>query len=70
MSFVKDLEEGKEYELRVLNFLAKSYPNMRLAQNPKTLDIDLISPLGVNVEVKFDRVMDSTGNIFIEFECN
>lgn len=43
---------------------------MRLAQNPKTLDIDLISPLGVNVEVKFDRVMDSTGNIFIEFECN
>ena len=70
MSFVTDLEEGKQYGLRVLNLLAKSYPNMRLAQNPKILDIDLISPLGVNVEVKFDRVMDWTGNIFIEFECN
>lgn len=70
MSFVKDLEEWKVYEKRVLDFLAKSYPNMRLAHNPNRMDIDLSSPLGVNVEVKFDRRMDETGNIFIEFEYN
>lgn len=70
MSFIRDLEEWQLYESRILDFLAKSYPIMRLAHNPKRLDIDLLSPLGVNVEVKFDRRMEETGNIFIEFECN
>jgi len=70
MSFVNDLEEGKQYENRVLAFLDKSYPNMRLSKNPSRLGIDLVSPLGMNVEVKFDRRMDTTWNIFIEYECN
>jgi len=58
------------YEERVLSFLAKSYPNMKLAKNPSKTDIDLITPYGANIEVKFDRMMDSTGNIFIEYECS
>lgn len=70
MSFVKDLEEGNTYEARILAFLVKSYPNMRLAKNPDRLGIDLLSIYGANVEVKFDRQMESTWNIFIEFECN
>lgn len=70
MSFVGDLEVWREYEKRILEYLAKSYPNMRLAKNPNKLGIDLVSPLGVNVEVKFDRMMGNTGNIFIEYECN
>lgn len=70
MSFIGDLEEWWLYESRILDFLAKSYPTMKLAKNASILDIDLISQYGANVEVKFDRQMGRTWNIFIEFECN
>lgn len=64
------MKEGNTYEARVLSFLAKSYPNMKLAKNPSRLGIDIISPYWANVEVKFDRMMDTTWNIYIEYECN
>ena len=70
MSFVGDLKEGNDYEDRVRRFLSYSYPFMELQKNPSRLGIDIISPYWANVEVKFDRMMDTTGNIFIEFECN
>lgn len=70
MSFLNDLEEGRLYEIRILNFLTKSYPIMRLVKNPSSLGVDLVSEYWTNVEVKFDRRMDTTWNIFIEYECN
>lgn len=60
---------GKEYEKIILSYLSTSYPTTKLIPNPQSRGADLISPIyWLQVEVKFDRRMEDTGNVFIEFE--
>lgn len=70
-SFLKDLAEGKEFEHTVLHILQSEYPLADWKQNPDNKGVDIISwNSELTVEVKFDRMGNTTWNIFIEVECN
>ena len=69
-SFLKDLDDGKKFELTVLDILKSEYPKEDWIQNPVRTGVDILSKSWLKVEVKFDRMWNKTWNIFIEVECN
>lgn len=68
--FLSDLEEGKGFELLVLDILKSEYPSEDWIINPERLGVDILSSSWRQVEVKYDRMGNKTWNIFIEVECN
>lgn len=70
MGFLKDLEEGKEFEHRVLAIVRQNYPSEKWVCNPIKKWVDIVSSGGKTIEVKYDRMAQKTWNFFIEVECN
>lgn len=67
MGFLNDLKVGEDYEKFVLDKL-KEVLDIELEKNSEKTDTDLVGD--VRVEVKFDRQMRGTRNVFIEYLCN
>lgn len=68
--FLKDLENGKEYEHKVLEIVQSLYPSETWASNTEPRWVDIVSNKGKTIEVKSDRMAMTTWNFFIEVECN
>ena len=64
MSFVSDLKEGEEYEKQVKDKLLSEF-GVEFKKNENKTKVDLVHPL-FSAEIKYDRMMDKTQNIFIE----
>lgn len=64
MGFISDLLEGEEYERKVAEALYWAYW-ITLSKNTDKKGTDLTHEL-FNIEVKYDRKLKETGNIFIE----
>lgn len=70
MSFVNDLKQGEAYEDFILSFIKRYYLPW-LEKNKERMGIDLIDLSNwLTVEVKYDRQMSKTWNVFIEYACN
>lgn len=70
MAFLNDLKVGKDFEEEVKDKLNSLFL-LELWTNDVKTWIDLISLNNwLKVEVKFDRRMRETWNIFIEYSCN
>lgn len=67
MGFLNDLKQGEDYEKFVRDKL-KEVLDIELEKNSEKTDTDLVGD--VRVEVKFDRQMRGTHNVFIEYLCN
>lgn len=68
MAFLNDLKEGKEYEEKVKTWVSNVF-RKELETNSSKFWIDLISE-DLLIEVKYDRRLRETGNIFLEYECS
>ncbi len=64
MGFVSDLQEGEAFEQDIRKELQDKFAVL-LEKNENKKGVDLVHPL-INAEVKFDRMMEKTGNLFIE----
>tara|TARA_R100001594_G_C4011049_1_gene256985 strand:- start:208 stop:636 length:429 start_codon:yes stop_codon:yes gene_type:complete len=70
MSFETDLEFGKDAEKLILKQIQVKYPLAFMIEGKfKAFDI-FVPEIEEGVEVKCDRQAESTGNVFIEIECN
>jgi hypothetical protein len=68
-SFEKDLQRGKQVEIKVLGLIRKKYPCASLISAFKGYDI-WIPEIHKAVEVKYDPMSNQTGNIVVEFEMS
>ena len=66
-SFRKDLERGINIEKEVLSILKIKYPSASLVDKWKGYDI-WIPEMHCGIEVKYDPMSTSTGNIVIEIQ--
>jgi hypothetical protein len=67
-NFALDLEEGHSWEVVILNDVQKKYPKAYLNDDYK---YDIYVPeTGDSIEVKYDRLVNKTGNYFIETAFN
>jgi hypothetical protein len=62
MGFAGDLKEGEKFERFVRDWFEENY--FPLEDGPQK-GVDYVS-VPVNVEIKYDRRMRETGNIFLE----
>ena len=70
MTFREDLEFGKNYERKYEFMLNKKFgKTIRPAPDKVFKDYDYHFE-NASVEIKADRMVEKTGNFFIEFECN
>lgn len=69
MSFLDDLYQGNDYQEVVRLKLNKLF-NIELNHNKLKKWVDLIADNWMTCEIKLDRLMNKTWNIFIEYECN
>ena len=68
MGFLNDLKEGEDYEKFVQSKLSEVL-NIEVEKNEVKTDTDLVGN-DLRIEVKFDRQMRGTWNVFIEYACN
>lgn len=68
-SFQEDLAAGLHVESLVLSVLQKKYPCATMVNAFKGYDI-WIPETHKSVEVKYDRMSNTTGNFFVEVEYN
>ena len=68
MGFLNDLKVGEEYEKFVGEKLGEVL-KILVTKNEEKTDTDVVWE-GLRIEVKFDRQMRGTWNIFIEYLCN
>lgn len=66
-SFEKDLNRGKEIELKVLSIIQKTCPSATLIHAYKGYDI-WIPETHKSIEVKYDPMSNVTGNLVVEIE--
>lgn len=66
MGFVNDLKEWEAFEEHVRRFLSERLCE-EIVKNEVSTDTDLLSESGLRIEVKTDRRMRETWNIFIEY---
>ena len=66
-SFEKDLNRGKEIELKVLSIIQKTCPSATLIDAYKGYDI-WIPETHKSIEVKYDPMSNVTGNLVVEIE--
>lgn len=66
MSFHKDLEFGKMFEIKFIEILQLSNATQ---SEGCVKEYDILSD-GVKYEIKADKMASKTGNIAIEFSCN
>jgi len=66
-SFEKDLNRGKEIELKVLSIIQKTCPSATLINAYKGYDI-WIPETHKSIEVKYDPMSNVTGNLVVEIE--
>jgi hypothetical protein len=64
-TFKQDLQRGIDVEQKVLSILKKTYPSASLIDKYKGYDI-WIPETNKSVEVKYDPMSNTTGNIVIE----
>jgi hypothetical protein len=64
-TFKEDLQKGIDVEQKVLSILKKTYPSASLIDKYKGYDI-WIPEKNKSVEVKYDPMSNTTGNIVIE----
>lgn len=69
-TFLKDLNEGKEFEHRVLEIIRQNYPLEKWESNTIQKGVDIVSSWWKTIEVKYDRLASTTWNLFIEISCN
>ena len=70
MSFVKDLEFGKQNEQIVLERVQELFPLDEWMFSEDKKAVDIISSSWKTIECKSDRQTLTTWNVFIEVECN
>lgn len=68
MAFLNDLSVGREFEKDVMDWF-NSTLLMEVEWNKDKKGIDLLH-WDLSIEVKYDRLMRTTWNLFLEFECN
>lgn len=68
MGFLNDLKVGEDYEKFVQSKLSEVL-SIEVEKNDNKLDTDLVWQ-DLRIEVKFDRQMRGTKNVFIEYMCN
>ena len=66
MWFLKDKDAGEEFERLVIAKFAETFW-ITLTKNVNVKGVDLVHPLFA-VEVKYDRKLSETGNVFIEIK--
>jgi hypothetical protein len=64
-TFKQDLQRGMDVEQKVLSILKKTYPSASLIDKYKGYDI-WIPETHKSVEVKYDPMSNTTGNVVIE----
>jgi len=69
MSFLDDLLEGVAVEQKVLAKIKEKYPSATLINAYKGYDI-WIPETNQGIEVKYDPMSNTTGNIVVEIEMN
>jgi predicted Fe-Mo cluster-binding NifX family protein len=68
MNFFKDLHFGNSYEKKLVKFLK---PQLHAYNDDNEYDVLTVKDGKITrYEVKSDRLMNKTGNICMEFECN
>ena len=70
MSFIQDLEVWQKNEHTVLEMVRKLFPKTDWRINEERKWVDILSSSWLSIECKFDRMAETTWNIFIEVECN
>ena len=68
MSFGKDLEFGREFERKALDYF--EHTSYEFAPNRCFKDYDIKLDGKTTIEVKADRLAHKTGNVVIEYQCN
>ena len=68
-TFKTDLQRGQAVEQKVVDILRKTYPSASLIHKFKGYDI-WIPEINSGVEVKYDPMSNSTGNIVVEYEMS
>lgn len=68
-NFSQDLKIGEKAENFLIKELQEELPGLKSTQG-NFPDYDLISDSGYTIEVKFDAISKTTGNVGFEYECN
>lgn len=71
MTFIKDLEFGREYEKKLETLI--EYDEIEFAPKCRFTDYDVKIKYNDKItlfEVKVDKMTSNTNNLFIEFECS